>query len=795
MGMDYSRIKEWILREDAFDAEHLGKCESVMCLGNGYLGLRSALEEKYVSETRDLLICGTYDQFAPSVVNELPNAADMTAIELWIDKERFTLEKGAIDAYSRELNIKTGELTRNVCWTSPKGAKVQLTFRRVVSLSRLHDFALRVSITPLFGDIDVLVKSGIDGRMTSSGAQHFTDGDKRLYEKQIMQYVPTTIQSGITFSENTMHRFFRDGKAIDEPTQIYMDLRKIYGGYELTVKKGETLTIDKFCNVFTTRDQDMEGRTVEEMQEVSLTDVKELADIGYEKLARMTADEWKREVWDPIPITIEGNDYDQFAVRYAQYQLRLMVPKHDSRMSIGAKGLTGEGYKGHVFWDNEIFLLPYYTFTEPETARKLEEYRYLSLPSAHMKAKDYGYAGAMVPWQTAWLTDGETTPLAKDVDIVTGLPSKILTGPLEQHVTADVAFGVWFYYMATDDQDFMDQYGYEIIFDTAKFWVSRLEDKCRQITVSVNPETKQTELNETVTEDGFYHICDIIGPDEYKEHKTDNAFTNYMAVWNIRTAMTYCEKLQKDNPALYDSLNKKLDLEKYYQEWSEKVDKVFLPVPNEKDVLPQDSTYLTLKEIDLSKYFKQDFVGGILRDYNMSQIDEIQVSKQADVLVLFFLLEDQFSPEVKKATWEYYAARTIHDSSLSKCTHAVLAADMRQMDTAYDFFEESTKIDLGPVMTTSDDGIHAASFGGVWQGAVYGFGGLRMLGGKLRIDPVLPDAWKRLTYTLYFKGQKLLVEVSHTKVTVTNLTKKEPVFLTLCGQERTLEDTLSASLA
>ncbi len=794
MGMDYSKINDWILREDCFDAEHLGKCEAVMCLGNGYLGLRSALEERYVNETRDMLVAGTFNQFAPPTVNELPNAADMTAVELWINGERFTLEQGTIDDYSRELNIRTAELTRQVTWTSPKGAKVKLSFRRVVSLTQLHDFALQIAITPLSGDIDLKIRSGIDGRVTNSGAQHFVDGDKRLYEGQYIQYVPRTTQSEITFAENTVHRFARDGKPVDEPIQIYMAWRKIYGEYTLTVKEGETLTLEKFCNLYTTRDLEMEGKSVREMQDLSLANLKELSAGGYAALAEQTAADWKEKVWDVAPITIEGNDYDQFAIRFAQYHLQLMVPAHDSRMSIAAKGLSGEGYLGHSFWDTEIFLLPYYTFTQPDVARKLEEYRYLSLPSAHMKAKDNGYAGAMVPWQTAWLDDGEVTPLYKEVDVVTGLPSKIWTGPIEQHVTADVAFGVWQYYMITGDQDYMDQYGYEIIFDTAIFWVSRLEDKCRQVTGHMNEKTGEIEFTETVTEDGLYHICDIIGPDEYKEHKTDNAFTNYLAVWNMRTAMSYYEELKKEKPALFDQLNQKLDLDTYEPQWQEKVDKVYLPIPNENNVLPQDSTYLTLKDIDLTKYREQDFVGGILRDYNMLQISQIQVSKQADVLVLFFLLEDLFAPEVKAATWEYYAARTIHDSSLSKCTHAVLAADMREMDLAYDFFEESTQIDMGPVMTTSNDGIHAASFGGVWQGVVYGFGGLRMLGGKLRIDPVLPDAWDRLCYTLCWKGQKLQVEVTKTQVTVTNLTGTGPVEILLCGTKQTLENQLTCAV-
>ncbi len=792
--MDYSKINDWILREDCFDADHLGKCEAVMCLGNGYLGLRSAAEEKYLNETRGLLVNGTFNKFDPTAVTELPNAPDMTAIELWVNGERFTLEQGEINQYGRELNIRTAELKREVVWTSPRGDQVKIVSRRVVSLRRLHDFALRMEITPLSGDVELKVKSGIDGRVTNTGAQHFTDGDKRLYEGQYFQYLPCTTQSGITFVENTVHRFARNGAAFEEPTQLYMELRKIYGGYDLSVRKGETLTIDKYCNIYTTRDLDVQDKPLRELQAFSRDALKDLAAMGYEQLAAETEADWKEQVWDPIPIEIEGNDYDQFAIRFTQYHLRLMIPSHDNRMNIGAKGLSGEGYRGHCFWDTEIFLLPYYIFTQPEAARKLEEYRYLSLPGAHKKAEHNGYSGAMFPWESAWLDDGEVTPEYQDVDIVTGLPIKVWSGFIEQHITADVAFGVWQYYMITGDQDYMDRYGYELIFDTARFWVSRLEDKCRQIHESVNPETGVTEFSETVTEDGMYHICDIVGPDEYKEHKTDNAFTNYLAVWNIRKAMEYYELLKKEKPDLFAKLNEKLSLDEYYRQWTEKVDKVFLPVPNEKNVLPQDSTYLTLKDIDLSKYKAQDFVGGIFRDYNLTQINQIQVSKQADVLVLFFLLEDLFPQEVKAATWEYYAARCLHDSSLSLSTHAVLAADMRQMDLAYDFFEKSTQIDLGPVMTTSDAGVHTASFGGIWQGVVYGFGGLRMLGGNLRIDPALPDAWNRLSYTLIWQGQKLKAEVTKDQVTVTNLTGTAPVELELCGKRQVLDKVLCSAL-
>ncbi len=787
MGMDYSRIRDWILAEDSFDPEHLGKTEALMTLGNGYMGVRAAAEERYLGETRDLLVNGTFNKFDPGAVTELPNAADMVGIEIRVSGERFDLEKGTIKAYRKELNIQTGELVRRVTWVSPKGNEVEAEFRRVVSLERLHDIASYVTLRAVNSDVDVTIKSGIDGRVTNTGAQHFTDGEKRFYDGKYMQYVPKTTESGITFVQTTVNEFSINGERLDVPAQIHMELRKLYGAYSFSLRKGDVLTIEKYSSVYTTRDADVKELTVPEIQTEALRALKELAVLGYQNLADETAEAWKKQVWDEVPITIKGNDMDQFAIRFAQYHMRLMVPVHDNRMNIGAKALSGEGYKGHCFWDTEIFLLPYYIFTQKDIARKLEEYRYLSLPGAHSKAKHNGYRGAMFPWESAWLDDGEVTPEFMDVDIITGLPNKVWSGFIEQHITADVAFGVWQYYTITGDQDYMDKYGYELIFDTARFWVSRLEDKDRTISEDVDPEGR-TVFSETDTVDGKYHICDVVGPDEYKEHKTDNAFTNYLAVWNIRKACEYYELLKEEKPELFEKLNSKLSLDEYYVEWRAKVDNVFLPVPREDGVLPQDSTYLTLKDIDLSKYREQDFVGGISRDYNLKQINQIQVSKQADVLVLFFLLEDLFPAEVKKATWAYYSARTLHDSSLSLCTHAVLAADMKEKDLAYDMFEKSTKIDLGPVMTTSDAGIHAASFGGIWQGVVYGFGGLRMLGGKLRIDPILPDAWEGLSYTLWWKGQKLEVDITHDSVTVTNLTGTDPVEILLAGKTVIFKD-------
>ncbi|MCD8149353.1 MAG: glycoside hydrolase family 65 protein [Clostridiales bacterium] len=767
--MDYSKAGEWIVREDCFDPVRLGKCESVMSLGNGYLGLRSATEERYLRETRGMFVAGTFNKFDENEVTELPNAADLTAMEISIDGEYFDLTVGSMEEYTRELNIRTGELKRSVLWTSPAGKRIRFASYRVVSLKRLHAIVQRVEITPLDGDAAVVIRSGINGTMTNTGSQHFSEGDKRFYDKRVIQFVQRTTQSEIDFVNTTVHRLAVNGQSVKQDAQVYIERREIFAGYEMQVQQGELLEIEKYSTVYTTRDFDAEGMSAADLQTAGLHACEELEELGYEKIRAESADQWEKEVWSQAPVQIEGGpgaDLDQFAVRFAQYHMRVMVPAHDNRMNIGAKGLSGEGYKGHCFWDTEIFLLPYYIFTAPETARKLEEYRYLSLPGAHAKAAHNGYVGAMFPWESAWLDDGEVTPEYCDVDILTGRPVKVWSGFIEQHITSDVAFGAWQYAVITGDEDFMEKCGYELIMDTAIFWASRLEKGG----------------------DGAYHINDVVGPDEFREHVNDNAFTNYMAKWNMEKAMEYYSLLKTEKPSLFASLNQKLNLDRAYEKWKDGCEYIFLPQPTAENVLPQDDRYLSCRDIDLTKYKQQEHVGGITRDYNLEQINQIQVSKQADVLVLFFLLEDQFSPEVKAATWRYYEQRTVHDSSLSLSTHAVLACDMGQTDMAYDLYKKAAMIDLGPFMGSSDAGIHAASFGGSWQCVVYGFGGVRMLGGKLRINPVLPDAWDKLCYTILWKGQKLAVEVTKSAVTIENLTGDEPVSLEVAGKETVLTD-------
>ncbi|MCC5891194.1 glycosyl hydrolase family 65 protein [Exiguobacterium sp.] len=764
-------LQHWLVAEDGFCQDWLGKGESVFSLGNGYMGLRSVTEEHYANETRNLFVAGTFNKFAENEVTELPNAADVLWMEFKLNGTRFDLTQGKIHSYRRTLNLKQAELTRDVTWESPTGEMYRLVFSRFVSMANLHVIAQRVTITPEQATT-IALTSGINGQTTNSGVQHFLEGDKRLYDGRFMQQLQKTTESAIDFAFHSVHRFATEN--VFEPKSIIkMDRRKIFFDYsDISLSAGETLTIEKYSTVFTSRDRDVETTN---LAAHALEVTKNIEKLGYNRLLADHVKAWDDLVWSHVPIKIESEEmFDQLAIRFAQYHMAVMTPKHDNRMNIGAKGLSGEGYKGHTFWDTEIFILPYYTYTNPKIARSLLEYRYQSLAGAHRKAQENGYEGAMFPWESAWLDDGEVTPVWGAADIVTGEATKIWSGFIEQHITSDIAFATWQYYQVTGDQDFMDQYGYELLIDTAKFWASRLE------------------WNEAA---GRYEINEVVGPDEYKEHVDNNAFTNYTAHWNIQKAIEYIVLLRDEKSELFDRLNEKLDLETAEERFRHVLDLIYLPQIREDGVLPQDDTYLDKEIIDLTKYKNQENVGSMFLDYNLEQVNEIQVSKQADVMILMYLLEDLFSADVKRANWEYYEPKTLHDSSLSLSTHSVLASDLGDQELAYDLFRRASEIDLGPNMKTSDAGIHAASLGGIWQAVVNGFGGVRMTGGKLRVSPMLPKAWTSLTFSIEWQGETLDVYATQQDVTISRrATFEQPITVEVYGEERSITDTFTSEV-
>lgn len=755
--MDYSlgkgEYENWILAERAFSSDRLGKTESVMVLGNGYLGLRSAAEEPYLQERRNLLVNGTFNKAAENEVTELPNGADMTRIDIRVDGERFSLELGETQNYIKQLNLKNAELTRSFRWTSPHGKKLLFRFRRFVSFADKHLIGLKMEIENLGETVDIAFDSGINAQMTNSGVQHFLEGEQRIQDDRFIQLVQHTTESGIDFVHNAVHQLTLNGSEASVAAEKNMDRRKVWMTYRLRLEPNDRLELEKLAVVHTSRDLERANGpySLENMRKESLSQLQSLSEQGYRQLFEAHRNAWQKQIWETYDFEVESADpADQLALRFSLYHLTAMTAAHDERMGIGAKALSGEGYKGHSFWDTEIFILPFFIYSNPEAAKSLLTYRCNGLAGARQKAADNGYAGAMYPWEMAWPTDGEVTPEWGGIDVVTGEQTKIWPGFIEQHISADIAFAVYQYENVTGDREFMEQCGYEMVFDTARFWASRLE---------------------WVEAEGQYHITDVIGPDEYKEHVSNNAFTNYMAYFNLQLAMRYADELAQRDPERRTAFGLDAD----YADWQSKAEQLYLPEPRPEDgVIPQDDTYLQLKEIDLGKYKNQAKVRTIYRDFNAEQINNIQVSKQADTILLFYLLDQtflrgdaRFSEEAKRANFFFYEARTLHDSSLSLATHAIAANDLGESELAYSLFKDCCNIDMGPAMDTSDAGIHSAAIGGIWKSAVFGFAGVRLGDGRLRINPRLPKQWQKMRFSIFWQGQTVSIEVTHDVLRIT----------------------------
>ncbi len=744
--------ENWVLAETIFSPDRLGKSEAIMALGNGYMGLRSDNEEPYLNETRNLFISGTFNKAGRNEVTELPNAANTTRLDIRVDGERFSLEFGEIRNYVKQLHLKEAELLRSFDWTSPKGKKLRFRFSRFVSFEFLHLVAMKMEIESLSHTVVISVDSGIDAQLSNSGVQHFLEGERRILEDRFIQLVQTTNESGIDIIHNTVHSWKLNGQLVRTPPIKDMKRRKAWFSYEFQLQPNDRLELEKLSTVHTSRDRENEaGCTLGQLRGRSLEQLRKYEAQGYGQLKQSHCFAWWNRVWKQGDIQIDSADpSDQLALRFSLYHLNAMMPMHDDRMGIAAKALSGEGYKGHSFWDTEIFIFPYFVFSNPEAARSLLTYRYRGLEGARKKAVDNGYAGAMYPWEMAWPTDGEATPVYGDMDIVTGEQSKIWSGFIEQHISADIAFAVYQYEQITGDIGFLQRCGYEMVFETAKFWASRLE---------------WSESN------GRFHINSVIGPDEYKEHVDNNAFTNYMAYFHLQLALRYADRLKHEKNERWETLVSEEDC----RDWQEKAHALYLPKPREADgIIPQDDTYLDLPEINLDKYKQQTKVRSIYRDYNAAQINQFQVTKQADALLVFYLLEQTFLKDdprlasaIKRANFFFYEARTLHDSSLSLASHSIMASDLGERNLAYSLFKKSCEIDMGADPHTSDDGIHAAAIGGIWKSAVLGFAGIRQADGQLRVHPQLPEEWQRIKFSLYWRGRPVHFDITHEKLEIT----------------------------
>ena len=718
----------WVVEESGFAPAHFSWQETVFTIGNGYVGVRGAFEEGYPGDKPVTLVHGLFDK-APLVFTELVNIPNWLDLHLVINGETFRLDHGEILSYRRTLDLRNGVLVRQVRWRSPGGYTTDLAFERFASLDNPHLLVLRCQATPVDFSGLVEIHAGLNGHVENESYLHWHVVSQDNPDPQ------TAVLEVRTRGESTnlgMAGYLRAAA----PGAVTYRSRDCAGqpgsSVQVYLEPGQTILAEKLVAVFTSRDGADPSLAAQSL-------LREVTTASYADLLVKQTVAWSR-YWDVCDIVVEGDadaQTDQLALRYNIFQLLITGSPTDERVSIPAKMLSGFGYRGHVFWDTEIFILPFFTLTQPAIARNLLMYRYHTLAGARRKATEAGFEGAMVAWESA-STGDEVTPRwlpgPNNLEMI-----RIWCGDIELHITADVAYAVWQYWLATGDEAFFADYGAEIILDTARFWGSR---------AAWNEAHQRYEIN------------DVIGPDEYHDHVDNSAFTNRMARWNLETALNTLAWLRAHQPAAAARLTASLDLTaERLARWQDVIARLYLQPETPSGLIEQFDGFFNLTDVDLAAY--EPRAQSMQALLGIEGANHHQVLKQADVIMLLTLLNDEYDAATKRANWDYYVPRTDHTygSSLGPAIHAIMACELGQPDLAYEHFRRAALVDLHDVRGNAADGVHGASAGGLWQAAVMGFGGLRLHGENWTTQPRLPRHWRRLQFKFVYRGRVESVEI------------------------------------
>jgi kojibiose phosphorylase len=496
--------------------------------------------------------------------------------------------------------------------------------------------------------------------------------------------------------------------------------------FQLRMQQGETVRLDRVAAVYRSSDADDPIGAARTHAQRAIDDLE--ATIAQHREAWLAR-------WRASDVRIEGDTDAQRVLRFAIYHLTSAANPEDDRVSIGARGLSGLAYKGHVFWDTDIFMLPFFTLTYPEAARALVMYRYHTLPGARAKAARFGYRGALYAWESADNGEEVTPPFVVAPD---GQVIRILTGEQEQHISADVAFAVWKYWQATGDEGFLVSAGAEILIETARFWASRAVRE----------------------DDRRYHIRGVIGPDEYHEAVDDDAYTNGLAKWNLEVAEEVTRLLEERCPAEWRGLSRRVALEREEpQRWLRVAADLYTGFDEHTGLFEQFQGYFGLEEIELAAFQPRTAPIDVL--LGRERVSRSKIIKQPDVVMMIHLFWDRFPPEVRTVNFEYYEPRCAHGSSLSPAIHALVAARLGKIELAERYFRQAAQIDLANNMGNAAGGIHAATMGGLWQAAVIGFADLHFGQRGPDTRPCLPPGWRSLSTQIRWRGQWHELSVRH----------------------------------
>jgi trehalose/maltose hydrolase-like predicted phosphorylase len=722
--LEHTADPSWVLSHEGYNVLTESRVESRFAFGNGFLGMRAARSisrgptwaswlgyVRWASWPR-CYVAGLFDipNMEPPVPALVP-VADWSRVRILLDGEQLLAREGEVLVGSRHLDMRHGLL--QALWTHRMPAGVTVAAREVRLLS-LADRAAGLQVLNFSLDRD-----GVDVQLEASFGLSGLGMEPMQLDPDLGAWRAEGTGKGVAMTATATLRL--DDRPLDSIRPF--SLRWVWRWRSVA---GQVAQFDRLVAVARA---DAPGEDPAPRAETALARSRTL---GWRGVLAAHQAAWDVR-WTASEICIEGDDELQRALRFAVYHLTSAANPEDERVSIGARALTGDAYFGHVFWDTETYLLPFYITVWPEAARTLLMYRFHTLAGARAKAAHVGYKGALFAWESAD-TGMETTPESVAAD--NGTVVEILSGKMEHHISADVAYAVWQYWRATGDDEFFLNAGAEILLDTARFWASRAVAEA----------------------DGRRHIRHVVGPDEYHEDVDDNAFTNLMARWNIERALEVLDLIQVRWPSHAGVLREKLALDdEEIADWQEAVGRIVTGFDPATGIYEQFAGFHALEPLDLAPY--ADRTAPIDVVIGRERTKRSQVVKQADVVTLIALLPEDFQGATAEANFRYYEPRCAHGSSLSAAMHALVAARLGDTEMALRYMRETAALDLDPDPNTAG-GIRIAALGGLWQAAILGIAGLDMASDTLGIHPKLPPQWRSMSFRVCWQGRTVAIRIT-----------------------------------
>lgn len=709
-----------------------------LLIGNGYIGYRGTLEEFNKEQKTATIVSGLYDKVGEQwrePIN-LPNGGFVQVFYKGAPLHALTSK---VLSHTQTLNMRDAIHERQTTFEATDGTQITVRARRFASLARYHLLCIEYSVSANH-ECEVDIRTGIDGDVWDINGPHLREivceereGTLTVSAVSHENGVPVAVSQAIrTAASGSIVE--GKGLGVAENFALFREFRVA------NVQNG--FTFYKFVSHVTGLDAGDPATASRDLSE-------QAAAVGFDVLLKEHTTLW-RERWDDCDVQIEGDPEAQQALRFSLYHLLSIVPTHTERASIPARGMSGQMYKGAIFWDTEIFMLPFFAHAFPSLARNLLLYRYHTLDGARRKANEYGFRGAFYAWESQDTGDDACT-LFNVTDVFTNRPMRTYFRDKQVHISGDVVYAFWQYFTITGDSSIWHDGGAEVVFECARFFLSY---------AYYNPDKRR------------YEILDVTGPDEYHERVHNNAFSNRMAAHTLETCVNVAGYLSRTDPAFYKELMNALDFDADLTLIADLATNIYQPdVTTPGALIPQFDGYFGLENVPLKtllerKLHPHEYLGG-----GQGLATTTQIIKQADVVLTMFLFSERYALETKSANWEYYEPRTEHGSSLSACSYSLIAAQLGKVDWAYKYFMKTATIDLTGegkqyVGTLYIGGTHPAGNGGAWMSAVFGLCGIHCADDTISINPHLPAHWEKVTLPLIFRGQKLRITITRESVTV-----------------------------